>query len=391
MTPVPRSEIDRLLRDHDSPCISIYLPTFRGARETKQNGIRFRNLIKRADDSLVELGLGEDERSELLEPLHALAGDHELWQQQDCGLAVFRSKSEMSFYKLPASLEELVVVEDRFHLKPLLSFVMLDQKYFVLELALHSVKLFEGDAYALEEIDLGDAPTRLEDAVGYDIEPQHLQYHSVRSASVGAGVGPVGAGPGGPIYHGHGEGNDDRKNEVRKWFTILRDAIEERVQDRQTPIVLAGVEYLCSYFRGSTNFNCLDEIVRGNTEPLSAKELHARAWPIVEPHLQRELDESREDVGSMEANGRGSSDLEEVVTAAIDGRVQTLFVSRDDHVWGEYDMAARSVRVYEEQRPGADDLLDRAAVETYAKGGKVYVVPPDRLPNGGKVTALYRY
>ena len=391
MNPVPKDEIERLLREAGTPCISIYMPTYRGARDTKQNGIRFRNMVRRADEALVQLGLSDDAREGLLAPLRELEGDHELWQHQDEGLAVFRSGELFYHFQVPAALEELCVVEERFHMKPLLSFHSLSTRYFVIELAMHSAKMFEGDAFELSPVDLGDAPQRLEDAVGWDFEQQSLQYHGARSASHGAGVGPVGAGPGDPVYHGQGGATDDRKTEVRKWFTILREAIEQRIPDRQTPVVLAGVEWMCSYFKDAADLRILDEIVRGNAEPLSNKELHARAWPIVEKHVAHELETASERVRSMEANGKGSSDLEEVLVAAVDGRVQTLYVSRDDHVWGEYDMASRSVKLFDEQRPGADDLLDRAAVETYAKGGRVFVVAPEKLPNGGKLSAVYRY
>ena len=391
MNPVPKDEIDRLLAENGSPCISIYMPTYRGARDTKQNAIRFRNMVRRADEALVQLGLGDEARDELLAPLRELEGDHDFWQHQDDGLAVFRSERTFFHFEVPSTLEELCVVEDRFHLKPLLSFHSLSSQYFLIELAMHSVKMFEGDAFELRPVDLGDAPKRLEEAVGWDVEPKQLQYHSARSASHAAGVGPVGAGASDAVYHGQGGGTDDRKTEVRKWFTILRDAIAQRIPDRQTPVVLAGVEWMCSYFREAADLKMMDEIVRGNAEPLSAKELHERAWPIVEKHVAQELDTASERFTSMAAHGKGSSDIEEVLVAAVDGRVQTLYVSRDDHVWGEYDNASRSVTLFDAQRPGADDLLDRAAVETYAKGGRVFVVPPEKLPNGGKLSAVYRY
>lgn len=407
MHPVPKDDVDRLLRECGTHCISLYMQTYRGARETNQNGIRFRNLIRRADDALEELGASADERRELLQPLHDLVDDHEFWQNQDCGLAVFRSRDVFNLYRTPTTFEELAVVEDRFHLKPLLGLFNANERFFVLELGINNAALYEADRFGMREMDLGDAPTRLEDAVGSELGEQSLQFHTNRAsawkgkgggafrgvgpANRGVQAGPAGAGPAGPIYHGHGEGDDDRKGEIRQWFTILRDAIEDGVVDRQTPIVLAGVEYLFPFFRDVTNLNVLPDGVHGNAEPLRPEELHRKAWPIVERYLTRELDGVAEELPSLESKGKGSSELEDVLVASLDGRVRTLFVSRDDHVWGRFDVARRAIRRYDEQRPGADDLLDLAAVNTLAKGGKVWVVDPDKLPTGRQLAAVYRY
>ncbi|MEG4417015.1 hypothetical protein QUA70_00200 [Microcoleus sp. LAD1_D5] len=53
-------------------CVSIYMPVAQGT-ETQQNPIRFKNLIREAEDKIVEYGFDKKEAVELLEPVRTEA------------------------------------------------------------------------------------------------------------------------------------------------------------------------------------------------------------------------------------------------------------------------------------------------------------------------------
>lgn len=53
-------------------CVSIYMPVA-GGTEIPQNPIRFKNLIREAEDKIVEYGFDKKEAVELLEPVRAEA------------------------------------------------------------------------------------------------------------------------------------------------------------------------------------------------------------------------------------------------------------------------------------------------------------------------------
>jgi hypothetical protein len=40
---------------------------------------------------------------------------------------------------------------------------------------------------------------------------------------------------------------------------------------------------------------------------------------------------------------------------------------------------------------GDDDLLNVAVIETYAKGGRVYVLDEDKMPDDTEIAAVFRY
>jgi len=61
-----------------APCLSLYQPTHRHHPENKQDVIRFGNLVKSLEQSLLQAHPAADTRA-LLEPLRALANDAAFW------------------------------------------------------------------------------------------------------------------------------------------------------------------------------------------------------------------------------------------------------------------------------------------------------------------------
>jgi len=46
MNLLSRDELKSLMRKKETPCVSIYMPTYRTSPQTKQNPIRLKNLLK---------------------------------------------------------------------------------------------------------------------------------------------------------------------------------------------------------------------------------------------------------------------------------------------------------------------------------------------------------
>src|SRR5690606_30878552 len=69
------------------PCLSLYQPTHRHHPENQQDTIRFRNLVKELEASLLQT-YPKAEAAQLLKPFEALASDAEFWNHTLDGLAV---------------------------------------------------------------------------------------------------------------------------------------------------------------------------------------------------------------------------------------------------------------------------------------------------------------
>lgn len=390
MTLLSPDDLRTLLDIEDGPALSIFLPTERRGAETQQNSIRFKNLLRDAESQLTQYGAdhpGADKAAveELLEPLRRMVDDHELWQHQSDGLAVFRAPGFLRTHRLPERFAEKVVVNDRFYLKPLFTLLRGDGRFYVLALSLGDVRLFEASRYQIGEIELGpEVPRKLEEVVGTEVDEVHLQYHSRAGGSRGAKS---------PVFHGQGGGEDDQKEEIRRFFRRVDEAIQGYVEDRTAPLVLAAVEYQIPIYReASVHPHVVPEGVIGNPDNLRPEELHQRAWDLARPVLLARREQDVERFQEMSGTARVSNRLDEVLPAAFDGRVETLFVADDLSEWGRFDPQKREIELFGEPGPGSDDLLDLAAVRTFVNGGTVYALDPAKLPRPRQpVAAIFRY
>jgi hypothetical protein len=80
-----------------------------------------------------------------------------------------------------------------------------------------------------------------------------------------------------------------------------------------------------------------------------------------------------------------------VVPAAGAGRIGSLFVALDAQAWGRVDDASLAAETHSSPQPGDEDLLNRAALETYLKGGAVFPVPSERVPGRTPAAAILRF
>jgi Bacterial archaeo-eukaryotic release factor family 3 len=155
-------------------------------------------------------------------------------------------------------------------------------------------------------------------------------------------------------------------------------------------LVLAAVDYLQPIYRQANTYaHLLEEGVKGNPDHLSNNELHDRAWPIVEFLFQEAKERADAQYRQMAGTDYVSGDLEAVVTAAHQGRVETLFVALDRQVWGVFDPAAGRVERHEQALYGDADLLNMAVAQTLAHGRTVFAVEPRQVPSGTDVAAIF--
>ena len=152
MSSLDKDYADGLLDNCDPPCLTLYQPTHRHYPENQQDPIRFGNLVKALEESLLKR-YQESEIGPLLEPFLALAVDHGFWNHTIDGLAVFGAKSMFRVCRLRRPVAELTVVADNFHIKPLMRILQSVDRYHILGLSQNEIKLFEGNRDALDEID----------------------------------------------------------------------------------------------------------------------------------------------------------------------------------------------------------------------------------------------
>ncbi|MBD6614847.1 hypothetical protein FNW02_02985 [Komarekiella sp. 'clone 1'] len=376
-------ELAILTAETNTNCVSIYMPTYKMSTETLQNPIRFKNLIRDAEEKLIENGLRPQEARDLLLPAQEL-NEYNFWQYQSDGLAVFISKNFFSYYTVPIDFQELVVVTERFHLKPLMSLFTGDGQFYILALSQNLVRLFQATRFSIREIELEDVPTSIAEALRYDDPEKNLQFHT--------GTPQGGSGDRAAIFHGHGAGNDDEKQNILRYFRKVNDGLQELFKNQKSPLILAGVDYLLPIYRQANSYSYLvDEGITGNPDQLKAEELHTQAWQIVQPYFEEEQNEA---IAYYQANlgtGKTANSIKEIVPAAYYQRVESLFVPVGQQKWGMFNPDTSSVQVHSEQKAGDEDLMDFAALHTLLNGGTVYAVEPEQVPGDASLAAVLRY
>lgn len=112
---------------------------------------------------------------------------------------------------------------------------------------------------------------------------------------------------------------------------------------------------------------------------------------IVEPALQTSVEKAAQRYGTLAGTSKASADIRLILSAALDGRVDVLFIDSSDQLWGSIRADGRTVEVHSSRLAGDDELLDLAATRTLLHGGTVYAVEHEQLANLSSVAALFRY
>lgn len=391
-----RENLKQLLDAAPGPCVSIYQPTHRMHPGNRQDPIRFRNLVKKAAESLQQQH-PQGEHESMLAPLHALAADHDFWNHTADGLAVFAAPERFETALLQRTVPELSIVAPSFHVKPLIRIVQSADRFHVLAVNRREVRLYEGNRDALDEINLNDAvPRTVTDALGDELaepEAQVLSYGTGPSApGAGSNRGHGGQKTGG-MQHAHGSKKDVIDQQTEKFFRAVDRAIAEHYSKPSgLPLILAALpEHHAPFREVSHNAQLVDARIEINPDALALDDLRARAWHAMEPVYLHRLAELSERFGAARAAHTGDDRLNDVGRAAVQGRVDVLLLEASRQVPGRLDSATGAPRIGVLDDPQIDDMLDDLAERVLATGGDVVVAPADRMPTTTGLAAIYRY
>jgi hypothetical protein len=387
MQPITTHDLTEILADCASPCISLYQPTHRSHPDNQQDPIRFRNLLKEAEASLHQK-YPKREVWSLADKLQVLAGDAGFWNCQLDGLAVFRAPDKFRVFRLQRPVAELVVVAETFHTKPLLGTLQSADRYQVLCLSREAVRLYEGNRYVLDEVELQDVPRTLTEALGEELTESQLRF-----GSYGGAGGPHSAHGEPSMYHGHGSIKDEIDLDTERFFRAVDRAILEYYsRPSDLPLMLAALAEYHPIFRGvSHNPYLMDDGLQLNPFALTADRLREEAWRALEPRYRERLAKLVERFQAARARDLASDHIEQVAQATVAGRTDTLLVEADREVPGKVDHASGQIRFADLVHPDVDDILDDLAGMTLAMSGRVVVVPAEQMPSESGVAAIFRY
>ena len=81
--------------------VSLFMPTYKSGSEIRQNPVRLKNLLHKAEEHLEAVVRRLVEARRFLAPIQNLVNDELFWQHPSDGLAIFLSQDIFRYYFLP--------------------------------------------------------------------------------------------------------------------------------------------------------------------------------------------------------------------------------------------------------------------------------------------------
>jgi hypothetical protein len=383
MNLLTRNQLDELINTENQNCISFYLPMEKAPTEADKTKVLFKNQIKSVESDLIEHGLAPKNVDTLIAPAVKLLETPEFWTDTDHSVAVFMVEDRITTIKLPFAMEPTTFIGPKFYLVPLFKLFSFDSKFYILALSQNKVRLLQCDLLDCEEVDISSLPTSLDEALQYDDIEKKNQYVMRSPGSTGGGA------PG--VYRGQGDGKDEHKTNLWRFMEMLESGLTGFIKDKEMPVVLAGVEYLTAIFRkANSHLNLIDKEVSGNTDVLSDKQLHAKAYPLAQDFFDKFVAMDLELYHNLTSSDKTSDKIEEIASAAAKGKIRILFTTQGVFVPGIYNLELDSA-FHKDHSPDSEDLINFAAINTFKTGGKVYVLDDDKMPQTDECAAIFRY
>ena len=271
-------------------------------------------------------------------------------------------------------------------MKPLLPLFSGNGQFHILAISKNQARLFKGTRQIVKEIELENAPEGMSD-VQVDEDPGNVPLRvSNALGSSELSYNKVG--------QGQANQSDYEDNQLSKYLKQVDEITCEIERKEKVPLVLAGVEYLIPIYKGISKYPYIvDEFIKGNPELLSGEELRDMAWKIVEPIFTEDqrVAEAKFEQFSGQRNKLFSTKLNKIIPAAYNGQIESLFIADEMEQWGRFDHDNNKIEFYEDENMGDEDLLEYASVLTLSRGGKVFAVDKENVPEGGNVAAVLRY
>ncbi len=361
--------------------LTILLPTDAPGRKTLS--MRFKKTLESAEERLRQRQLTTELIRRMTDPLYEFASRLDQ-EAQERTLALFRSPDELRYFWSPEPSVETVAAAGNPYIRPFLKNIEGESRFYLLALSQKNVRLLRCTGHACEEVGVRDHFVPNINAFLNLAKPDHVLDNRITAGpSVGDGAG---------VLFGTNTEAEHKDEYLYQFFKQVNDGVVSLLRGQEkTPLVLCGVEEdLAVYRRVNTWSNTPEDAVRGAPNGLRGGEMQARAIDVLQRAKNKELEDilAQHDRQAGEVAQAGVDDL---VRFAYEGRILHLFVAEQAHAPGCFDQGRFRARVHQTERPGDEDLINAAAVQTIVHGGRVHVLPQGRVPGNRPMACIARY
>ncbi len=361
-------EIRSLISLRADACISIYLSTTPQTQHVKASRIAFGNLTRTALEQLDAADFDKRRRALLEAELAALGEDDAFWRLQAHSLAVLATPDSVRTFRLATAITDTVEVSDRFHLKPLLRAIAFPQHAFVLALSENAVRLVEVFADSPPTlVRIPDLPKSAADATGHA---------SVNDRSPSRRI----------------QGSEGQNVLLRQYVRKVDGALRAVLAGRETPLILAAVEPLASFYRAANTYPALaPHGIAISADQTADSELASAARGVLDEHYSGEVAAARELFQTRLGQQRATTDIKEAARAATNGAIELLLVDIDQVLPGTVGDSEGKVALASAVGAASYDVIDEIAGRAILTGAKVLGVRKADIPDEAPLAAILRY
>lgn len=366
--------------------LSLYLPFAKSWREPQEDRILLRDLRREAHASLENHFASPLEMESLLSPIDLLLAEPDASRIAGEGMALFIAGGKALAVLLSKAPAASVQADRRFRIQGILPQLFGRDRYYLLQLNQHAVRLWDCDGVAMHAISLKGLDTDIRDTPHFEQAQRQAGLHTNSAGHHGLGRADVAHSGGGP------GGGTDAKSEIETFFRQIDHGIRARMPEPGLPLVLAGVEFLIPIYRKVDTYpGTVNGGLPGNSEALgSPEDLHVRANALM---AERERAERNQAMGLFVENlarARSCAGYTDVVPCAAQGRLTHLFVEDSAPRWGSYERESGRTTLWDGYRDGAEDLANLACIHAYHGRARIYAFAEGELPSGAGIAGLYR-
>jgi len=382
--PLPINTFQILATNHSLHCVSIYLPMNKKGKEQNEHLAQetLKKCIKDIHKTLQKYQLSNTEIVAYLKPLETLISDVELWRNPSEGIAIFLDEKELQYYTLPIKFETKTQVASSFYLIPLFPLYQEDKMYYLLELSQDYINLYEASKYGLTNLNIKSlAPDTLKKAVGFDFKQKMLQFRSGQDAfSAGS-------------FHGHGDGIDDDKKEIFTFFNAINKAVNKAIKNKKAPLVVASTNNVFNNYKQLNTYpNLYTKNCKGDPEFKNKTNLHQTSLDLLKPYFEEAKKKQLSQFKELYHTPKVSYQLNEIIPAAISGKIATLFVEKNLDEFGVFNKENGKLVFGSDKEIQNSSLINLAAVQTFLNKGNVYVLNHEEMPVKGRLlNAVFRF
>ncbi len=328
--------LNKLIASNKGIHISAYIENMGVQKDVK---LQLREAVDTATE-ILEPVISETELKRLLSPIERLISDDRALKNLASNFAVFRTFETFRVLPIPTEIEQICVVSDSFHVKPLLSWVQADPEFLVFALDKTSVSIYAGSDKNVDFID-------------------HYKHNA---------------------YAG-----EPTRKDFRDCFDRLNEWLKHQNVSQSKKIFIASQEKL-----GSKQIACIDlpnVYLLNRNIGSNIKNIAEAARQKMKELNERELERNLIDFNFALAMEMTQNNIADIAKYAVKGEVAKLIIARDVNVFGKVNRTSGKLTINPFQLDHEDDdILDDLAQIVVQNGGKVITIDKDRIP--GKRVAI---